>query len=512
MPLNVLLTFLIGSALGWILIKITKTPKHLRGTLIGCCSTGNLGNFPLIVIPALCEESNSAFSKISTCSTNAQAYASLSMATWSYTYLLMSSYAVTDTEQSSVQSYEPASDSCTEPLLMLSYGDGSGKLKLPLTDMQGMEKISLMEKIVHCVKMFVQSAIGAIVGLIIGVVSPLRKVLIGDNAPLRVVDSSAALIGHAGSHSSDDLDNGSKPFRRQPEKLENECIGDSRGNCSSERLLALLGIGIVKAAEKFWMVGSDSLYRFVMFQYAVPPALKGWCRYNGATIQKWSRRNINHFALDYAVASISLTLCFVGPKPRRPTTIWPSLYPFEPSATGEFSPSTPQRKSASTGANQGRKARRISLVAAASFPDSGQSIHQLASPPTPFNSAPPRALNPISGSKHCLHFLRPPTWAKSTARNWLRRCRACPHAPPSARGRGVQIWVPGTSRSVISQPVLRCFGYPDFAGKPPEPGQSDPPADPSFLTQPPSPITESTRSESTRLSQLIRVNMLTLTC
>ncbi|GMI81849.1 hypothetical protein HRI_001854200 [Hibiscus trionum] len=150
MPLNVLLTFLVGSALGWILIKITKTPKQLQGAVIGCCSTGNLGKLPLIVISALCEEPNSPFSNTSTCSRNAQAYASLSMAiaaicTWSYTYSLVSAYAITNTEQSSIQSSqaasEPSSDSCTEPLLMPSYSNGSGKLKLPLTNLQEMRKV-----------------------------------------------------------------------------------------------------------------------------------------------------------------------------------------------------------------------------------------------------------------------------------------------------------------------------------------------------------------------------------
>lgn len=42
MPVNILLTFLIGSALAWILIKITRTPPHLEGLVIGCCSAGTL--------------------------------------------------------------------------------------------------------------------------------------------------------------------------------------------------------------------------------------------------------------------------------------------------------------------------------------------------------------------------------------------------------------------------------------------------------------------------------------
>ncbi|GMI90381.1 PIN-LIKES 1 [Hibiscus trionum] len=315
MPLNVLLTFLVGSALGWILIKITKTPKHLRGAVLGCCSAGNLGNLLLIVIPAVCEESNSPFSNISNCSTNAKAYASLSMAigaicTWSYTYTLVRAYAITNTEQSLIQSSEaasePSSDSCTEPLLIPSYSDDSGKLELPLTNLQEMNKISLMEKIVRCIKkVFVPSAIGVIAGLIIGVVSPLRKVLIGDNAPLRVLDSSAALIGQAAIPvmtlimGANLLQGLKRSEMNVPAILGVVAV---RNVC-----LPLLGIGVVKAADHFGMVGSDSLYRFVlMFQYAVPPAI------NVGTMAQLFQSGQGETSIilfwTYALASISLTL------------------------------------------------------------------------------------------------------------------------------------------------------------------------------------------------------------
>ena len=40
MPVNILITFVIGSILGWILVKVTKPPKHLKGLIIGACSAG----------------------------------------------------------------------------------------------------------------------------------------------------------------------------------------------------------------------------------------------------------------------------------------------------------------------------------------------------------------------------------------------------------------------------------------------------------------------------------------
>jgi hypothetical protein len=40
MPVNILATFILGSALAWIVIKITRPPKHLEGLILGCCSAG----------------------------------------------------------------------------------------------------------------------------------------------------------------------------------------------------------------------------------------------------------------------------------------------------------------------------------------------------------------------------------------------------------------------------------------------------------------------------------------
>lgn len=40
MPVNILITFIIGSALGWAVNQITRAPTHLRGLVIGCCAAG----------------------------------------------------------------------------------------------------------------------------------------------------------------------------------------------------------------------------------------------------------------------------------------------------------------------------------------------------------------------------------------------------------------------------------------------------------------------------------------
>lgn len=42
MPVNIFISCAIGSLLGYILVKITKTPPHLKGLVIACSSAGNM--------------------------------------------------------------------------------------------------------------------------------------------------------------------------------------------------------------------------------------------------------------------------------------------------------------------------------------------------------------------------------------------------------------------------------------------------------------------------------------
>lgn len=45
MVVNILLTFIVGSVLGWMLNKMARTPKHLRGLVSGCCAAGWYSKF-----------------------------------------------------------------------------------------------------------------------------------------------------------------------------------------------------------------------------------------------------------------------------------------------------------------------------------------------------------------------------------------------------------------------------------------------------------------------------------
>ncbi|CAN1322609.1 Protein PIN-LIKES 1 [Linum perenne] len=94
MPVNILLTFVVGSGLGWMVIQLTKPPRQLRGLIIGCCAAGNSGNLLMVMIPAVCIEKASPFGSPDACQSYGLAYVSVSMAVgavyiWTYVYNIM---------------------------------------------------------------------------------------------------------------------------------------------------------------------------------------------------------------------------------------------------------------------------------------------------------------------------------------------------------------------------------------------------------------------------------------
>ncbi|CAK9136073.1 unnamed protein product [Ilex paraguariensis] len=328
MPVNILLTFIIGSALGWILVKATKTPRHLLGLVIGCCAAGNLGNLLLIIIPAVCEEKNSPFGDSSTCSTNGEAYASLSMAIgavyiWSYVYNIMRAKGSNNNGSAvSIKHSNETSESflecCTEELLPNDFPSSKGyesqveisfigpehKTKVPITKMIS-QRVKNLTAEVNLKMLFAPSTIATIVGLIIGVVSPIRKLMIGDGAPLRVMESSASILGEAAIPSMTLIVGANLLKGLRSSGLNMWLI---IGILVVRYIaLPLLGVAVVKAAYHFGLVGTDPLYQFVlMLQYALPSAMA-----IGTITQLFEVGESECSVIMlwiYAVASLSLTL------------------------------------------------------------------------------------------------------------------------------------------------------------------------------------------------------------
>ncbi|PIA48421.1 hypothetical protein AQUCO_01400786v1 [Aquilegia coerulea] len=326
MPLNVLVTFIIGSAFGWIVIKISRPASHLKGLILGCCAAGNLGNLPLIIIPAVCKEKGSAFGDPDRCRTYGIAYASLSMAIsiiylWTYVYHILRVYSTEEEKEVEVdvsinetkysaESSKRFPDNIKEALLQSKTFSTSEEFQYQVALPGGrseehIQHLMMLEEKLNLKKLFAPSTIGAIVGFVVGAVSQIRDLLIGEGAHLRAIQDSASLLSDAAIPVTTlimgaNLVKGLKGPRIQKSLVIGIIV-------VRYVLLPMSGILIVKAAIRFGLIHSDPLYQFVLLlQYAVPPAMAigtmtqlfGKGESECSVIMLWT----------YALASVALTL------------------------------------------------------------------------------------------------------------------------------------------------------------------------------------------------------------
>ncbi|KAG4153597.1 hypothetical protein ERO13_D03G000500v2 [Gossypium hirsutum] len=340
MPFNILLTFIIGTAMGWLLVKITKAPQHIRGLILSCCAAGNVGHLPLIVVPAICREKGSPFGAPDICHTYGTAYASLSMAIgaiylWSFVYnVVRVSSAKVNKEVNGDDSTRvmkstgtggmpsptlPDQQNYSEPLLPskncsisvytheLSFSCAKSKGTVKVSDFdKTWQYLRIISRKLNLKAIFAPSTTAAFIGFTMGLVPQIRNLVIGGNAPFHVVQDSASLLGDAAIPIVTLIVGGN--LLRGLKGPAGICMSLVIGVIAVRYvLLPLLGIVIIKTAVRFGLVHSDPLYQFILLlHYALPPAM------NIGTITQLFRAGESECSVimlwTYGLASISLTL------------------------------------------------------------------------------------------------------------------------------------------------------------------------------------------------------------
>lgn len=304
MPINVALTFLFGGILGWIVVKLLKPKPHLEGLIIATCSAGNLGNILLIIIPAICTQEGSPFGDHKICSTVGLSYASYSMALggffiWTYTYHLVrtSSLKYKALKLAEEVSMVPNKDLDANGKTYLLEGqvedpvtivvpsntytevDTGNDAILPQFSAGKMEEgtkpsrgnvMVVLHKLLE--EVFAPPTIAAILGFVVGATMWLKNLLVGDNAPLRVIQDSVKLLGDGTLPCitlilGGNLIQGLRSARLGPVLIVVVIL-------VRYLFLPLIGIGVVTVAGNLGFLPSDRLYRYVlMLQFALPPAM-----------------------------------------------------------------------------------------------------------------------------------------------------------------------------------------------------------------------------------------------
>ncbi|KAL6655335.1 hypothetical protein ACP70R_006161 [Stipagrostis hirtigluma subsp. patula] len=305
-------------------------------TMESFAKLGNWGNIFFIIIPALCKEKGSPFGAPDVCQTYGLAYSSLSMAIgsvflWTIVYNIaratskvaegdftsqnktkaLNSESATETDlEENCSTSNDQSIECTLPLISKIP---PSKDKAPLSERgrnllseRGRNFFSRISGTVDLKKLFAPSAFAVIVGFIIGGTPLIRNAIVGGDAPLRVLQESAELIGGAAVPSvtlimGANLLNGVRGEASVPPSIIVSVI------VVRFVLLPLLGTGLVKGAVRLGLIRPDPLYQFILLlQYAVPPAMN-----IGTIMQQFGVGESECsviFVWAYALASVAVTV------------------------------------------------------------------------------------------------------------------------------------------------------------------------------------------------------------
>ncbi|KAL0550641.1 hypothetical protein IC582_015163 [Cucumis melo] len=274
MPLNIAFTFLFGGLLGWIVIKLLKPKSYLEGLVMAVSSTGNLGYLLLIIIPAICYENGSPFGNHNTCASLGLSYASFSMALsgfcqWTYTYHLLK----TSSLRSNAIEEAPGIDHLHTHLLghvLVEQIESQETVPTNLSSSIRAQTLQILYTIIQ--ESLTPPSLGAIVGLSFGAVSWLQNLVVGENAPLRVIQDSVQLLGNGTIPCTLLILGGNLIQGLRSSKVKLSTILGVIGvrYCA----LPAIGILVVKAADTLGFLAPDPLYHFLlMVQYTTPPAM-----------------------------------------------------------------------------------------------------------------------------------------------------------------------------------------------------------------------------------------------
>ncbi|KAJ0968866.1 hypothetical protein J5N97_021743 [Dioscorea zingiberensis] len=267
MPVNIGIIFLLGSILGWVIVKVLRPGRHLEGLVIANCSSGNLGNLMLILIPAICDEDGNPFGKMDVCREHGLSYVSLSMALggvfiWTHTYSLMQK-----------------DGALREKIIHGEEEAAQIQIKVPLlTDENISEnKPHFIEKVKGTLHQLIEELASppmaaVIIGFIVGVIPSLKSLIFGSNAPLRVLQDSLKLLGDGLLPCIILILGGNLIRGLQKSGIKPLVIVAILG--MKYIVLPIAGIGVVRAANGLGLLPRDPLFSYVlMVQYTLPPAM-----------------------------------------------------------------------------------------------------------------------------------------------------------------------------------------------------------------------------------------------
>ncbi|KAE8694983.1 hypothetical protein F3Y22_tig00110761pilonHSYRG00078 [Hibiscus syriacus] len=281
-PVNVILSALVGSLIGLVVVTLVKPPYPYFKFSIVQIAIGNIGNVPLVLIAALCRDASNPFGDSDTCSSQGTTY--ISFGQWVgaiilYTYVFrMFAPPVEgtfDLEEASLPCKMPQMDASSEYAPLLELEDVPTDSDNPNTKGKIKDFLVFIYEKLKLKQILQPPIIASILAMVLGAVPFLKRLIFTSDAPLYFFTDSCIILGEAmipcillalGGNLVDGPGPGSS--RIGVRTLAAIIFG---------RLILVppAGLGIVMLADKlgFLPVG-DKMFRFVLLlQHSMPTSV-----------------------------------------------------------------------------------------------------------------------------------------------------------------------------------------------------------------------------------------------
>ncbi|KAL4381975.1 hypothetical protein S245_013551 [Arachis hypogaea] len=291
-PVNVVLSSISGSIIGFIVASIIRPPYPFFKFTIVHIGIGNIGNVPLVLIAALCRDTSNPFGDTEKCSTDGTAYISFGqwvgaiiLSTYVFNMLAPPPEGTFDIDNESLplkgapnNDGSPEQNQGTTPLLapkeeetqkeevILTASNASREWKIKDIWAFLYEKLKL--------KQIIQPPIiASILAMVLGAVPFLKKLIFTPDAPLFFFTDSCMILGEAmipcillalGGNLVDGPGSSKLGFRTTAAIIFGRLV-----------LVPPVGLAIVMTADKLgFLPPDDKMFRFVLLiQHSMPTSV-----------------------------------------------------------------------------------------------------------------------------------------------------------------------------------------------------------------------------------------------
>lgn len=202
-PVNVVLAAVVGCTIGAIVVHIVRPPREFTKFTIVMIGIGNIGNIPLVLIAAVCQDENNPFGDSNSCSEQGVAYISFgqwvgAVLVYTFVFHMFSPFEDVDCNHADPDVERLGNDNEKSVPLLNGKDHVDDTASREVSPYCNVEFSTLVRALKARLKdIFQPAVIASILALIVGAIPFLKNLLLTDNAPLAFFTSTLSILANA---------------------------------------------------------------------------------------------------------------------------------------------------------------------------------------------------------------------------------------------------------------------------------------------------------------------------